>query len=82
MKSDFFSLNWRDLGKGLVVAVITAVLTYAWTAYEAGGLTSIDWKVVGSTAIISALSYLMKNLITNSDGEVAKTEDNSNPYNK
>lgn len=80
MRSDFFSLNWRDLGKGLVVAVITAVLTYAWTAIEAGGLTSIDWKVVGSTAVISAVGYLMKNLITNSQGEVAKKEENTNPY--
>lgn len=82
MRSDFFSLNWRDLGKGLVVAVITAVLTYAWTAIEAGGLTSIDWNAVGTTAIISAIGYLMKNLVTNSDGEVAKTENNDNPYNQ
>lgn len=80
MRSDFLSLNWRDLGKGLIVAVISAVLTYAWTAMEAGGLTAIDWKVVGSTAVISAIGYLMKNLITNSEGEVAKTEENTNPY--
>lgn len=80
MRSEFFSLNWRDLGKGLIVAVITAVLTYAWAAIEAGGLTSIDWQVVGSTAIISAIGYLMKNLVTNSEGEVAKTEEDANPY--
>lgn len=81
MRSDFFKLNWRDLGKGLVVAVITAVLTYVYTALEAGDLTAIDWKVVGTTAIISAVGYLFKNLVTNSDGELTKVEDKSNPYN-
>ena len=73
--SDFFNLNWRDLGKGLLLAVITAVLTYVYEAFQTGGITSVDWKLVGSTALVSAVSYLFKNLLTNSEGEVLKTEE-------
>lgn len=75
MKSNFFNLNWSDFGKGFVVAVITALLTYLYEALQTGDFTSIDWKVVLSTTVLAGVSYLFKNLVTNSEGEVLKKEE-------
>ena len=75
MKSNFFTLNWSDFGKGIVVAVMTSVLTYVYQAVETGDFTQIEWKVVGTTAALSAVGYLFKNLVTNSEGEVLKREE-------
>lgn len=74
MKSNFLNLNFKDFSKGLLVAVITAVLTYLYEVIQTGDFTAIDWKMVGSTALIAAVGYLAKNLLTNSDGEPLKVE--------
>lgn len=55
-----FSLQTRDAIKGLVIAVLTAVLTVAYASLEAGTL-NFDWKLIGTTALTSALAYIMKN---------------------
>ena len=75
MKSNFLNLNLTDLTKGLVVAVLTAVITYLYEALQSGDFTSFDWKVVGTTALIAAIGYLSKNLLTNSEGQVLSPED-------
>lgn len=74
MKSNFLNLNFRDLAKGLLTAIITAISAYLYEAIQSGDLTAIDWKFVGTTALIAAIGYLTKNLLTNSDGEPLKTE--------
>ena len=66
--STFFNLNIQDLAKGLIVTVLTSVLTIAYNTVNAGSLT-FDWKAIGLTALTSGLAYLMKNLLTNSEGE-------------
>jgi hypothetical protein len=66
--STFFNLNLQDLAKGLIVTVLTSVLTIAYNTVNAGSLT-FDWKAIGLTALTSGLAYLMKNLLTNSEGE-------------
>lgn len=75
MKSNFLNLNWSDFGKGLLVAVITAVLTYAYGVTQTGDWSAIELKTVASTAVLATISYLFKNLVTNSEGEVLKTEE-------
>lgn len=75
MKSNFLNLNLTDLTKGLVVAVLTAVITYLYEALQSGDFTSLDWKIVGTTALIAAIGYLSKNLLTNSEGQVLSPED-------
>lgn len=75
MKSNFLNLNLTDLTKGLVVAVLTAVITYLYKALQSGDFTSLDWKIVGTTALIAAIGYLSKNLLTNSEGQVMSPED-------
>ena len=74
MKSNFLNLNFKDLAKGLLTAIITAISAYIYEAIQSGNLTAIDWKFVGSTALIAAIGYLTKNLLTNSEGEPLKTE--------
>lgn len=60
-----YSLNLRDLSRGLLIAVLTAVTT---TIYEAltqkGGLDAIEWKEVLAIALAAGLSYLIKNFFT------------------
>jgi molybdopterin-binding protein len=75
MKAKFLSLNARDFLKGLVVAVVAAVLTFLTNELTAG--STIDLKLlkrIGVTALIAFLSYLTKNLFTNSKGEMLTPE--------
>lgn len=55
-----FTLQTRDAIKGLVIAVLTAVITVVYTSLEAGSL-NFDWKAIGTTALTAALAYIMKN---------------------
>lgn len=71
--SKFFSLNSNDFIKGLVVAVLSAVITLLYSTIQSGTLT-IDWKQIGIVALTSALAYITKNLVTNSDGTLLQKE--------
>lgn len=71
--SDFLKLNWADFGKGLLIAVLSAIFTVIYTTVQAGSLT-FDWKAIGVTALASALAYISKNLFSNSNNELGKTE--------
>lgn len=73
MNSQFLNIDLNDLGKGLILAVLTSVLTVVYTTVQAGSL-SFDWKLVATTALTSAIGYLLKNLFTNSTGETFKKE--------
>lgn len=66
--STLLNLNIQDLAKGLIVTMLTSVLTIAYQTVSAGSLT-FDWKAIGLTALTSGLAYLMKNLLTNSEGQ-------------
>lgn len=58
-----FSLNWRDAGKGAILAAITALLRGVYEALELGGIptTWIALKPIVMTAAIAFIGYLMKN---------------------
>ncbi len=61
--SPFLSLNWNDLGKGLLVAVGGAVIGAIETSIQAGSLV-FNWKAIGAIALAAGLSYLGKNFFT------------------
>ena len=61
--SKLFSLNLRDLGKGLLVAVGGAVIAAVETSLQAGSLT-FNWRSIMGVAIAAGLSYLGKNFFT------------------
>jgi len=75
MKAKLFSVHTRDIIKGLILAMITAVLTFAVNELQSG--TQIDkelFKRMGITALISFLSYIIKNFFTNSKDEFVSPE--------
>jgi len=75
MRSAFLTLNWRDFFKGLVLAVITAVITWAYEAIQSGTLfASGSLKTIGMVALGALLAYLIKNFITNTKGEILTPE--------
>ncbi len=75
MRSTFLSLNLRDFIKGLVLAVLAAVIAYAYEAVQAGTLFDIAFlKSSGMVALSAVLAYLVKNLFTNSEGKIATPE--------
>lgn len=66
--SDLWRLSLSDFWRGLIVAVLASVLTVIVDLLQAGSV--IDWKSVGTIALIAGASYLLKNLTTASNGSV------------
>ena len=73
MNSPFLNIDLNDFAKGLLLAILSSVLTIVYTTIQTGSLL-IDWKLVGTTALTSAIGYLIKNLFTNSQGQTFKKE--------
>jgi hypothetical protein len=73
MNSKFLTLNQYDFIKGMVVASTTASLQVIYQTLDSG-TADIVWQQVGITALCSSVGYCLKNLITNSNGQIAKTE--------
>jgi hypothetical protein len=74
--SKFLSLNWRDFVKGSVLAFITAFVT-SFTAILDGGnfpKTKEEWVRILVISLTSWVSYLLKNLVTNTNGELLKKD--------
>ena len=75
MKSNFFTLDWKDLGNGAITAAITALLTALVQSLDSGKLPTVEEiKASLVMAAIAGISYLVKNLLTNSTGAFAKAE--------
>jgi hypothetical protein len=74
-KSKYLKLNSSDFLKGLLVALITALLTGLYQVIQTGGdLTWIALKPVILATVGAGISYLLKNLFTNSEGETGRDE--------
>lgn len=59
-----FSLNIQDLGKGLIVAVLSAGLTALLAVLNNGGMPTVqDLKTVGLVSVTAGISYLIKNFL-------------------
>lgn len=76
MRSEFLKLNLRDFFKGLIVAILTAVLTFLQTIVVDPSLYSFKAVIIkcGWVALAAIIAYLLKNLITNSNGEILTPE--------
>jgi len=73
MKSGFLSLDTKDFIKGLLLSVFTSVISIVYTSVQSGSLV-FDKKTIATTALTTALGYIMKNLLTNSEDKFLKTE--------
>src|SRR4030042_329260 len=75
MESNFLNLNLKDLLKGALVSVITALLTGLYELITAGGdLAWVNLQPVLLTSLAALISYLLKNLFTNSDDKMLTRE--------
>jgi membrane protein implicated in regulation of membrane protease activity len=71
--SGFLNLNTKDFIKGLIVAVLSALIAGVLQLLQAGPFT-LDWATfqpIVLAAVSAGLAYLSKNLFTNSGGEIA-----------
>lgn len=75
-KTTYLSLSAKDIIKGFILTVITAILTLIGTSINAGSLP-LDWpawKPIVLAACGAGVSYLLKNFLTNSDDQFLKKE--------
>lgn len=70
--SGMFRLNLSDLAKGLVVAVLAAVLGALQQLVFAHGLdfASYDWSLIGTVVSTAFTSYMGKNFFSDENGKV------------
>ena len=61
--SNFLSLNWRDFGKGLVMAILTPLVVLIQQSLEAG-IFVFEWKSMLIASLAGGLAYLTKNFFT------------------
>lgn len=63
------SKRWRldayDFVKGLLVAILSAVLTFLYPSVQAGQWV-FDWKQIITVSITAGLAYLVKNWASDS----------------
>lgn len=74
MFSPILKLHLEDLFKGAVAAVIGAGVAAAsqvvsnCTTFAC--ITGLNWAAIGQSALLVGVSYLLKNLLTDSNGNV------------
>jgi uncharacterized MnhB-related membrane protein len=71
MKSGFAKLNIEDFFKGLIVAVLSALVTFLYNTMESGEVV-LNWKMIGTTSLTAALAYIIKNYLSNDEGKFLK----------
>jgi uncharacterized membrane protein len=68
MPSQLWSVQTQDFVKGLVVAVLTSVLTVFVQMIQTGG--QVDLKQVGIAALVAGSAYLLKQFGSDESGKV------------
>lgn len=61
--SNFLSLNWIDIAKGLLMAILTPVVVVIQQSLESG-IFVFDWKSIGLASLSGGVAYLVKNFFT------------------
>jgi len=74
-KSKFFTLNWSDLKKSLQIVVISTAIPAVVVILNEGRFPILDdVKTIGLVSLGAWLSYVTKNLLTNSQDEFLTDE--------
>lgn len=74
-KSKFFTLNWGDLKKSLQIVVISTAIPAVVVILNEGRFPVLDdIKTIGLISLGAWISYLTKNLLTNSQDEFLTDE--------
>jgi hypothetical protein len=61
--SNLYSLDFKDISKGLVVAIGSAVVTTIQQSLQAGSL-NFNWRLIGTVALSAGIAYLGKQFFT------------------
>lgn len=61
--SAFLSLDFKDLAKGLLMAILTPALLIVQQSLDLGSLT-FNWKQIAMASVAGAVAYLVKNFFT------------------
>ena len=77
MKSKLYSINWKDVGRGLGIAFATAFLSALATALAHGGIlfTWDYFNPIIMAGVSAGIVYILKNFGTNSRDKFLKKED-------
>ena len=68
-----YSIDWKDVGQGLILAIGTPVAVMLQQSIEAGNWT-FNWKVIGMAAVGGGLTYLIKNFFKRTATIVTETK--------
>ncbi|MGJ1360623.1 hypothetical protein ACR79M_15110 [Sphingobacterium spiritivorum] len=68
-----FSLKWRDVLIGALIAAFSGAFTVALETLNSGSL-EFNWKAIATTAISALLAYLGKNFFEPSKTVVVKKD--------
>lgn len=71
--SEYLKINVFDLTKGLIVASLTAIIVLISDTISAGTWT-FNWTNIWQTGVAAAVAYLMKQLVTNNQGELLQKD--------
>lgn len=72
--SKLFSLNLKDVLKGLLLAVLTPAVLIIEQSLEAGSLV-FNWQHIGMASLAGGVAYLVKNFFTPEPKAVVKSKD-------
>lgn len=72
--SKFLGLNVSDAVKGVITAFLSAALLTIYNIISSGWPTSAELLDAARVGLAAAGGYILKNLLTNSDGQIAKKE--------
>ncbi len=72
-KSKLFRLDLKDIGKGLLLAVLSSVVPLLMTDLSAEVVT-VDWNAMRMVAMGAISAYLATNFFSNSKGKIGKKE--------
>jgi hypothetical protein len=78
MKSNFLTINWKDFFQGLLLSVLTSVVTGFYELLKTGA--ALDWttiKPVILAGVTMGIGWILKNFLTNSDGKILTSEKNT-----
>lgn len=57
------TIQWRDILNGLLLAVLTSVLTFLQASMQ-GGEFVFNWSAIGMAAVAGGLAYLIKQFVS------------------
>lgn len=76
MEKNFLSVGVKDCIKGAIMALITTLATTLYNCINTGSVPSdwVFWKTQLMIGVGAGISYIIKNWLTNSNGQFAKAE--------